>query len=558
MERQSKDRSMAQYGRDSASVEILGCPITKLCLKDVVDKAEEFIASRKPHYIAVVNVAKLIKMRHDQALEQSVCSADIIGADGVPLVWTSRLLGDPLPGRVNGTDLMIKLLERANEKGYRIFFFGATEEILRRVLDKVRTTYPGVKIAGAQHGYFSPEEEIAIARKIRAANADILFIGFSTPKKELWIKNYLHEMQVPVCHGVGGSFDVFAGLIRRAPIWMQKSGLEWLFRLLSEPRRLWKRYLTTNTAFFLLLAKELLRTHQITSIANTVLHKSKRALGRNPLLSMMYHEARLRYLRRKTGAPIIVYQMGKVGSRTVVESLKKSKVNGPIFHVHFLNKDNIEQAESILKYTKNGWHNVNNWCLYESNFLTKNLVRIKKSRIKIICLIRDPIARNISSFFENIDKFIPRLATSYDNKDINVLDISKVFFEHFHEHDLPLIWFDTEMKKVFGIDIFSRCFPKESGYCIYREKNVEVLIVKTEYLDRDLIGALKEFLLIENVELRIANSAHEKSYRHIYQDFISHADIPRSYIDKMYTSKLVSHFYTKDEIDEFRRKWLKI
>lgn len=238
---------------------VLGCPISKLDLDQVVEQAERFIESRKPHYIAVVNVAKIVKMRSDRQLTSSVKSADLIGADGVPLVWASRLLGNPLPGRVNGTDLMYRLLERADEKGYRIFFFGARDEILQAVLTRVRFEYPGVQIAGWQNGYFKPEDEWNIARKIRASRADILFIAFGTPKKEIWVKRYLQAMGVPVVHGVGGSFDVFAGLIPRAPVWMQKAGLEWFFRLLQEPGRMWKRYLVTNSVFIGLLAKELFR-----------------------------------------------------------------------------------------------------------------------------------------------------------------------------------------------------------------------------------------------------------------------------------------------------------
>ena len=140
--------------------QILGCSITKLSLEEFVSKAEEFIHSKKPHYIAVVNVAKIIKIRSDTELKQSVLSADLIGADGVPLVWASRLLGNPLPGRVNGTDLMYKLLEKANEKGYRIFFFGATEEILQRAVQKTRQDYPGVKIAGYRNGYFTQQKSL--------------------------------------------------------------------------------------------------------------------------------------------------------------------------------------------------------------------------------------------------------------------------------------------------------------------------------------------------------------------------------------------------------------
>ena len=237
-------------------VKILGCPITKLSLEDFVAQIDEFIRSKRPHYVAVVNVAKLVKMRSDPELEQSVLSADLIAADGAPLVWVSRLFGTPLPGRVTGVDLMYRLLERADEQGYRVFFLGAKGEVLQRVLEVVRKEYPGVQIAGFQHGYFSRAEEWGIVEKIRAARADILFIAFGTPKKELWIKRYLSAMEVPVVHGVGGSFDVLAGVIPRAPLWMQRYGLEWFFRFLQEPRRMWRRYLVTNTLFVMLILRE--------------------------------------------------------------------------------------------------------------------------------------------------------------------------------------------------------------------------------------------------------------------------------------------------------------
>jgi N-acetylglucosaminyldiphosphoundecaprenol N-acetyl-beta-D-mannosaminyltransferase len=242
------------------AVSLMGCPVTKLSLNDFVDAAEEFIASRTSHYIAVVNAAKIVKMQSDRELQESVLSADLIGADGVPLVWASRLLGNSLPGRVNGTDLMDRLLERAHEKGYGIFFFGAKEEVLQAVLTKVRARYPGIKIAGSRNGYFDKSDEAAIVRQIRDSGADILFIAFGTPKKELWVKQHLSAMEVPVVHGVGGSFDVLAGVVPRAPQWMQKYGLEWLFRLLQEPGRMWRRYLVTNTLFIFLFLKEWMRS----------------------------------------------------------------------------------------------------------------------------------------------------------------------------------------------------------------------------------------------------------------------------------------------------------
>jgi N-acetylglucosaminyldiphosphoundecaprenol N-acetyl-beta-D-mannosaminyltransferase len=168
---------------------------------------------------------------------------------------------------------MYELLEKANEKGYRIFFFGAKEEVLERVLEQVRAEYPGVKIAGFQHGYFKPGEELAIAQRIGKSQADILFIAFGSPKKELWVKQYFHVMAVPVIHGVGGSFDVLAGIVPRAPLWMQKSGLEWFFRLFQEPRRMWRRYLFSNCWFVLLLGREWLRRHLGPNKSNAKRHR---------------------------------------------------------------------------------------------------------------------------------------------------------------------------------------------------------------------------------------------------------------------------------------------
>jgi len=247
---------MVNTHKGNASVKVLGCPITKMGIDDFVSMTKQFINSKAPHYIAMMNVAKLVKMRSDKDLAESILAADLIGADGVPLVWVSRLFGTPLPGRVNGTDLMYRLLERASEKGYRVFFFGAKEEVLQRVLEVVRQKYPTVQIAGSQHGYFTPAEEPAIVNKIRVAEPDILLIAFGTPKKELWVKRYLSAMRVPVIHGVGGSFDVMAGVVHRAPLWMQRSGLEWFFRVLQEPGRMWRRYLVTNTLFILLVFRE--------------------------------------------------------------------------------------------------------------------------------------------------------------------------------------------------------------------------------------------------------------------------------------------------------------
>ncbi len=238
---------------------VLGCPISKLSLDQVVGELETYIQEGKPHYISVVNVAKIVKMRSDKELDASVRSASLIGADGVPLVWASKLLGDPLPGRVNGTDLMYRLLEKANERHYRLFFFGASEEVLQKVLERVRRDYPGVEIAGAQNGYFKPEEEWNVARKIRDSHA----------------RHHLHRLrnteegdlgqEIPGRHGCPDRTRGRRELRCLCRIDSPRPGVDAelgsgvVLRLLQEPRRMWSRYLVTNSVFVYLLFKELIR-----------------------------------------------------------------------------------------------------------------------------------------------------------------------------------------------------------------------------------------------------------------------------------------------------------
>lgn len=244
-------------------INFMGLPIDKLSLDETLNVIEDFISSKKPHQIVVLNAAKVVKALHDNKLKNIILSADLIGPDGLPIVWVSRLLGDPLPGRVNGTDLMERLVELANEKGYSVYFFGAKQEVVEKVVDIYSKKYPNLKIAGFRNGYFSKDEEPKIVEEIRNAHPDILFIAMGTPMKEEFVNRNLQKLNVPVCHGVGGSFDVVAGLVKRAPLWMQKSGLEWAYRVYQEPRRMWKRYLVTNTAFIMLTIKELIKKYII-------------------------------------------------------------------------------------------------------------------------------------------------------------------------------------------------------------------------------------------------------------------------------------------------------
>ena len=175
------------------------------------------------------------------------------------MVWASRILRKPLPERVAGIDLMYGLLERGSRHGYRVYCLGATEEVSQKVADRIGRDYPGVILAGRRNGYFADDEEESIAETIAAASPDILFVAITSPKKENFLARWSEKMGVPVCHGVGGSFDVMAGKVQRAPEIWQHLGLEWLYRVKQEPRRLWKRYFVTNILFIRMIAKEIFK-----------------------------------------------------------------------------------------------------------------------------------------------------------------------------------------------------------------------------------------------------------------------------------------------------------
>ncbi len=251
------DNAVLEKNKDV--VDIFGLPVNRITMAELLRITDECIASRKQLLLGVVNVAKVVNARKDIKLRESLEETDLIVADGLPIIWLSRLLGDPLPGRIAGIDLMYELLREANEKHFGIYFLGAKPEVVEKVVSKVRTDYPGVRIAGYRDGYFNEQQEKSVAEDIRDSHADIIFVAISPPKKEIFLKKWGQIMDVPICHGVGGSFDVFAGVTKRAPLWMQKCGLEWFYRLMQEPRRMWKRYLVTNTIFVSLCFTEVLR-----------------------------------------------------------------------------------------------------------------------------------------------------------------------------------------------------------------------------------------------------------------------------------------------------------
>jgi N-acetylglucosaminyldiphosphoundecaprenol N-acetyl-beta-D-mannosaminyltransferase len=236
---------------------LLNVPIDARSMHDVLALVDEAVAARRRLLIGVVNAAKLVNMQRDAALRQAVLTADIILADGMAVVWAARLLGRRLPERVAGIDLMTQMLRRGDQRGYRVYLLGATDKVLAATAARIRAEFPGVVLVGYRHGYFGAHEEAAIAEQICEARPDVLFAGMTSPKKEQFLARWSALMQVPVCHGVGGAFDVLAGKTRRAPQLWQRLGLEWLYRVVQEPRRMWRRYLVTNTLFCLMVAAEI-------------------------------------------------------------------------------------------------------------------------------------------------------------------------------------------------------------------------------------------------------------------------------------------------------------
>lgn len=238
----------------SEQINFLGCRVDLCTSDDVMARAMAAMRHRRRLQHCDINVAKLMTIRRDPELRLYTEDSDIVCADGMGIVWGCRLLGFPLRERITGIDLTTSLLDVCAREGFRPYFLGGKNEIVKDLVAQVRHRYPKIDIAGWRNGYFTPREEAGIVREISAARADCLFVGISSPIKERFLHQYRDALNVPVQLGVGGAFDVLSGHVSRAPPWMQRFGLEWLHRLMQEPRRLWRRYLATNAEFAGVLA----------------------------------------------------------------------------------------------------------------------------------------------------------------------------------------------------------------------------------------------------------------------------------------------------------------
>ncbi len=226
-------------------IAILGVPFHRLTLIEVVAQIEKMIATRQPHYLVTANVDFLVQAQHDVELRRILLEAHQVLCDGTPLLWASRLLGNALPERVAGADLVPHLIQLAAEKNYRIFFLGGTPEVAQCAVANLQKQFPSLIIAGHYSPPFRPLLEMdheEIRQRVRAAQPDMLFVSFGCPKAEKWMAMHYRALEVPVAIGVGGTIDFLAGRMKRAPVWMQRCGTEWIYRLGQEPRRLYRRY----------------------------------------------------------------------------------------------------------------------------------------------------------------------------------------------------------------------------------------------------------------------------------------------------------------------------
>jgi len=218
-------------------VRILDVLIDVLTMSEAVGKIEEFIVEKKPHQVITANAEMVMLAQTDREFKGILQEADLVTGDGAGVVWASGKFGQKLPERVTGVDLVKNLLPLATQKGYKIFLLGAAPGVADTAAQKMQEKYPDLIIAGIQDGYFSAENEQTILAKIKEREPDILLVALGFPRQEKWIKKHLSFLQIPVAIGIGGTLDVFSGKVERAPVWMQKSNLEWFYRLLKEPKR---------------------------------------------------------------------------------------------------------------------------------------------------------------------------------------------------------------------------------------------------------------------------------------------------------------------------------
>ena len=237
----------------------LGLDFHSLTRRSAIQRLEDFIAAGNPRMVATITAELAVRAGQDPRLKDIYNQADLLTIDSFVIYYAARLMRKPVLEPVNAARLMLDFLPIAQAKGYRIYLLGAVENVVKKTAQVIENRYPGIKIVGFHNGYFDFDNDRDIVYDIKSKNPDILFVAMTSPLKENFISKNLKSMGVPVSIGVGGCFDTIAGKSRLAPLWVSRAGLEWFYRFLQEPRRMWKRYTITNIKFLFLLLKEVVR-----------------------------------------------------------------------------------------------------------------------------------------------------------------------------------------------------------------------------------------------------------------------------------------------------------
>lgn len=249
--------------RKTEKEELFGIRFDPLTKKRAVELVKNFIEGKEKYQLCFVPVYSIVVAQKDEEFKFALNSSSLVLADGMPVVWGSKLFGKPLPERIAGCDFFMEFCRVASEKQYAFFLMGATEEILSNMCSNLKREFPSLHIVGTYspsfRKEFSEEDNLIMINKINESKPDILWVGMSAPKQEKWIFQNLEKLDVKVAAGIGAAFDFIAGAKRRAPKWMQRIGLEWFWRLIQEPRRLWKRYLIGNALFLWLVLREFIK-----------------------------------------------------------------------------------------------------------------------------------------------------------------------------------------------------------------------------------------------------------------------------------------------------------
>ncbi len=220
---------------------ILGIPVEGVTMDEAVHRVADFVAERdRPHMVVTANSEMIIAANYDPLLGHILERADLVVPDGIGVVLASRIHGQPFPQRIPGVDLMYQLLQHGHREGWKFYLLGAAPGVAEQAAAAIAESFPGIQIVGCRDGFFSRDDEEALLKDLRSSGADILFLAMGVPRQEKWAAAHLGSLGIPVAMGVGGSFNIWAGVDRRAPKWMQSVGLEWLYRLLRQPQR-WKR-----------------------------------------------------------------------------------------------------------------------------------------------------------------------------------------------------------------------------------------------------------------------------------------------------------------------------